>query len=258
MLQWIKRIAIGTLCVLLAACAAAPVPAPTPTAIPPVTQNADWIPVFETFAGLEMALVPPGCFMMGSDEGRRDERPAHDLCFDAPFYIGRTEITNAQYGSAGNAQGDQQPRENLTWVEARDFCASKGLRLPTEAEWEYAARGVESWIYPWGNVLIPENLVFDQNSSGQTADVGSRPGGTSWVGALDMAGNVFEWTSSHYARYPYDAADGRENVDDLSRPRVFRGGVNSYIDFGASAHTRFEMAPDGRDWFVGFRCARSG
>ncbi|MFN8528626.1 MAG: SUMF1/EgtB/PvdO family nonheme iron enzyme [Anaerolineae bacterium] len=220
-----------------------------------LTENTAWTPVMETVNGLDMMVVPAGCFTMGSTEGRRNERPEQEICFDAPFRIGRTEVTNAQYGSAGNGQGDNRPRENLTWFEARDFCVSKGLRLPTEAEWEYAARGPSDLHYPWGNEMSTASLVFDQNSSGQTADVGSRPQGASWVGAVDMAGNVFEWVNSIYAPYPYQADDGRENPDDTTSRRVFRGGIHSYIDFAASMHMRFSMAPDGRDWFVGFRCA---
>ncbi len=250
--------------VMLAACSPAAEPTPTlpqptetPVPIQAVTQNADWTPITETINGLEMVLVPPGCFMMGSDDGRRDERPASELCFDQAYYIGRTEVTNAQFGSQGNFAGDNRPRENLPWIEARDFCASKGMRLPTEAEWEYAARGPSNLHYPWGDEFIVDNAVVDSNSNNETADVGSRPAGASWVGALDMSGNVFEWVSSIYARYPYDGADGRENPDDTELPRVFRGGVNTYIDFGASAHTRFNMPPGDRDWFIGFRCALS-
>ncbi len=238
-----------------------PTATPTATRIPPtpmpsVTLNADWTPVTEIFGGVEMVLVPPGCFTMGNDAGRRDERPQSQICFDQPYWIDRTEVTNAQYGSEGHFPGANFPRENLLWSEARDFCAARGGRLPTEAEWEYAARGPDALLYPWGNELIDDNLVFDRNTAQQTAEVGSKPNGASWVGALDMAGNVFEWVSSAYARYPYDAGDGRENLSDNSLTRVYRGGNQSYIDFGASAAIRFRMQPEDRNWFLGFRCAR--
>jgi iron(II)-dependent oxidoreductase len=194
--------------------------------------------------------------MMGFDEGRRDQRPQHEVCFSAPFWIDLYEVTNTQYGAPGNFQGDNRPRENLTWFEARDHCARRGARLPTEAEWEYAARGPDSLLYPWGNELIDDNLVFDRNNNNETADVGTRPNGVSWVGAFDMAGNVHEWTNSIYRPYPYDASDGREAPDDLTSTRVYRSSLNSYIDFGASAAMRFSADPNMRDWFVGFRCAR--
>lgn len=235
---------------------AAPTAAPTPTYPPSPATNADWTPVFATFNGVEMALVPTGCFTMGNDKGRRDERPASQICFERPYWIDRTEVTNAQVGSAGHFEGDDRPHENMLWTEARDFCVSRGARLPTEAEWEFAARGPDDLLYPWGNELIPDNLIFDQNSNGETAPVGSKPQGVSWVGALDMSGNVFELASSAYARYPYDPTDGRENLTDETLPRVYRGGINSYVDNGASATIRFRLEPGDRNWFVGFRCAR--
>lgn len=262
----VKRITMIILVVfsagLLAACGGSAeerrtVPSAT---VPPrataVTENAAWTPVTETFDGVAMVQVPAGCFMMGNEAGRRDERPAHAICFDAPFWIDRTEVTNAQYGSPGAFEGDDVARGNLTWFEARDHCLSRGARLPTEAEWEYAARGPDNLIYPWGNELVEENLVFERNSNNTIAPVGSRPAGVSWVGALDMAGNVWEWVSSIYRPYPYTARDGREDLDDSTSSRVYRGGIGSYIDFAASAPIRFQGVPDTRDWFIGFRCAR--
>jgi formylglycine-generating enzyme required for sulfatase activity len=254
------RMLVATLWIpvlIVSACAPAqPAATATPRPPTPVASNAAWTPVIQDFDGVEMVRVPAGCFEMGHAQGRRDEQPTHTICFDAPFWIDRYEVTNAQYGQQGNFPGDNRPRENLTWFEARDFCASRGSRLPTEAEWEYAASGPDNLIYPWGNELIEDNLVFDRNSNNQTADVGSRPGGVSWVGAYDMAGNVFEWVSSQYRPYPYSATDGRENLDDTQAQRVYRGGVGSYIDYGVSTATRFRKEPDSRDWFLGFRCAR--
>lgn len=229
---------------------------PTISPPTPITRNADWTPLVQAFEGIEMVQVPAGCFTMGSDEGRRDERPAHPVCFAAPYWIGRTEVTNAQFDTEGVFPGANRPRTNLTWSEARDFCLSKEMRLPTEAQWEYAARGVDSLDYPWGNEFNADALVYDANSNNQPADVGSRPAGASWVGALDMSGNVHEWVSSLYQRYPYNADDGREDAANTTDARVFRSGINSYIDFGTSTHIRFNMEPGGRDWFVGFRCAR--
>lgn len=210
----------------------------------------------QSLDGVDMVQVPAGCFMMGSDQGRRDERPAHEVCFNAPFWIDRTEVTNKQYGDEGVFPGENKPRENLLWAEASDYCVKRGARLPTEAEWEYAARGPDNLMYPWGNDLAGDFLVFDQNNNNEVADVGSKPAGASWVGALDMSGNVWEWVSSIYAQYPYDASDGRENPDDTTSQRVYRGGIHNYIDFGAGTTARFKATPDTRDWFVGFRCAK--
>ena len=252
-----KTLCLWLIVISMSACT--PQSVPTPTSIPAPTQvakNADWTPVAQEFDGVEMVQVPAGCFMMGNEDGRRDEKPVTQICIDAPYWIDRYEVTNKQYGQQGNFPGDNRPRENLTWYEARDFCVKRGARLPTEAEWEYAARGPDNLMYPWGNELVDDNLVFDRNSNNETADVGSKPAGVSWVGAYDMAGNVWEWVSSLYKRYPYDAGDGREDMDSTDQ-RVYRGGVGSYIDFAASSAIRFRADPEKRDWFIGFRCARS-
>jgi formylglycine-generating enzyme required for sulfatase activity len=252
------------LCLLMGACASQPVKVEqqsSPTAVPQATvdriqKNADWTPVEQEFDGVVMVKVPPGCFNMGNVDGRRDEKPVSLICFDKAFWIDKTEVTNAAYGSNGAFSGDLRPRENLTWVESRDFCVQRSARLPSEAEWEYATRGPDSLIYPWGNELVEDNLVFEKNSGNQTADVGSKPSGVSWVGALDMAGNVWEWTNSIYAPYPFDAKDGREDSANTTSQRVYRGGVGSYIDFAASSAARFRDKIDSRSWFVGFRCVR--
>lgn len=231
-------------------------PMPTPE-ITPVVDNTAWTPVIEIIDGYEMVLVPPGCFMMGSTYGRRDELPEHEVCFDKPFWIDRTEVTNAQYGSEGVWRGANKPRTNLLWTEARDFCLARGGRLPSEAEWEYAAAGPSDWVYPWGDTFSPDRLLFDKNWFGQPIDVGKYPTGASWVGALDMAGNVWEFTRSIYKPYPYDPHDGREDMTDETSRRVFRSGVYSYIDYGIANSIRFWIRPaDSRDWFIGFRCVK--
>jgi formylglycine-generating enzyme required for sulfatase activity len=252
----IKFICLGFLIVIAACSPAVPTATPPPPTPTKVANNAAWEPVSQEIEGVEMVEVPAGCFMMGNEGGRRNERPVHEVCFDASYWIDRYEVTNAQYGDTGHFPGDQHPRENLLWAEARDFCAKRGARLPTEAEWEYAARGPDNLFYPWGNELVNDNLVFDQNST-ETADVGSIPAGVSWVGAYDMSGNVFEWVSSIYKPYPYDAADGREDMNDTISQRVFRGGIHNYVDYGAGGTARFFESPETRDWFVGFRCAKS-
>jgi formylglycine-generating enzyme required for sulfatase activity len=221
-----------------------------------VTRNQDWQPVVETFGRAEMVLVPPGCFMMGYEEGRRDQRPAHQICFDAPFWIDRYEVTNQRFGSTGRFEGDLRPRENLSWFEARDFCVSQGGRLPTEAEWEYATRGPDNLLYPWGNDFNDNFLIFDRNANGETVDVGSRPEGVSWVGAYDMIGNVYEWVSSIHRPYPYNPTDGREDADDIESLRVYRSGWASTYELGVSAPFRIRTHPNTYDWFIGFRCAR--
>jgi len=233
----------------------------------PVTANAAWTPVIRAFDGVPMVLVPPGCFLMGSTDGPEDEQPVHEQCLAEPFWIDQTEVTQAQFAAFGGRaarasafSGDDRPVEQITWFEARDFCARRGARLPTEAEWEYAARGPDSLVYPWGNDWDEDNAVWDRSGEQGTANVGSIPAGASWVGALDMSGNVWEWVSSMYAPYPYAADDGREGDtgDRTDVRRVLRGG--SWNDgnpdaLRAAVHLRFY--PDYWIFGFGFRCARS-
>ena len=149
------------LCILLliAACAPAqqtaptsvPTPPATAIAVTPVAHNADWTPVVQNFKGVDMVLVPPGCFTMGNNQGRRDERPESQICFEKPFWIDRTEVTNAQYGSEGHFPGAIARAKICSGRKRAISAPSEGARLPTEAEWEYAARGPNDLIYPWGN-----------------------------------------------------------------------------------------------------------
>lgn len=204
-------------------------PTETPTATPTETptlvfflRNKDWTPVFKVFNGTRMALVPAGCFMMGSAVGDKDNRPPNKVCFDTPFWIDVTPVTNREYGSFGAYNGANYPRESVTWFDADKYCQERGARLPTEAEWEYAARGPDALAYPWGNNFDVTRLNFcDFRCTGpfrdptsgdgytNTSPVGTYPGGVSWVGTLDMSGNVWQWTGSIYDLYPYVATDGR-------------------------------------------------
>ncbi len=240
-------------------------PQPTATPVPVVERNSDWTPVVAEFEGVEMVLVPPGCFLLGSDseEADDDEQPVNEQCFDAPFWIDRTEVANAAFGSEGLFDGGERPRDSVRLAEVVSFCAERGSRLPTEAEWEYAARGPSNREYPWGNEFNADLVVFAGSSRQQSAAVGSRPDGASWVGALDMVGNLWEWTSTIYAPneypYPYQADDGREDSADLTSPRVIRGGSWSNGDVWMRASVRKGKHPSA-DWYgyVGFRCARDG
>jgi len=221
-----------------------------------VRNNNDWNPVFADFNGIEMALVPSGCFAMGSElSGTMDEKPVSTQCFERPFWLGRFEVTNVQFGTIGEYEDNQRPQASVTWSEASEFCTSLELRLPTEAEWEYGARGPSGWIYPWGVVPNDTNGIFAANSSGVSAVVGSSAG-LSWVGSAEMAGNLWEWTLSQYQPYPYNSDDGREDVIDTITPRVLRGG--SFDNQGDEIYTtnRFASSPDIAHTTFGFRCAR--
>ncbi len=273
--------------------AAVPTVTPTaaPTPIPAGASNDAWTPVYETINGIEMALVPVGCFRMGndpaSDTGMAD---GGEQCFEQPFWIGRTEVTNAQYAkcvAAGACEpswwyaddsaynGANQPVVGVSWFQAREYAAwlntsvgallPKGyeFRLPTEAEWEYAARGPEGRLYPWGDAEPTCDQANIYGCMGRTASVGSTsPAGDSWVGAADLAGNVWERTGTLYADYPYDAADGREDPTDASGWRVVRGGGWLSPQLNARAASRLRVTPEYGNDDLGFRvvcgCAPAG
>ncbi len=229
-----------------------------------ISRNADWTPYVEVINGVEMALVPAGCFQMGSNDGPSDEQPMHKVCFDAPFWIDVYEVTNRLYGGADCTQWSSdkdQPRICGTWDDAQAHCASRGARLPTEAEWEYAARGPDGLIYPWGNDFIPDNVVYQGNADGQTWAVGSKPGGISWVGAYDLSGNVWEWVNDWYnSGYYGTLVDGAVNPQGPSSSgdrRVLRGGSWDYDLDSVRAALRYWETPVISSNDYGFRCALS-
>ena len=254
---------------------------PTRPGLPgnPVTRNSDWQPVYAGGALEGMVLVPAGTFLMGGSQAERqaglaicpqmltntcdgliqDEAPQTTITFDRPFWIDVHEYREP---------GTNLPQANLTWHEALSVCQSRGKRLPTEAEWEYAARGPDGLLFPWGNEYDPARLnvcdsscsenwrIADHNDGhAERAPVGSFPGGASWVGALDMAGNLWEWTSSIYRDYHYDPNDGRENLSSLNNPRTLRGGSWNWIGTDARTIARDDPVRERSPWY-GFRCAR--
>jgi iron(II)-dependent oxidoreductase len=241
------------------------------------TRNSEWTPFITTFPELaipdmEWCLVPCGSFMMGDDNGKYDEKPAHPQTFNQPYWIARYPVTNAQWavavkaGAVPEPQGDSSskwykdkalahaPVVGVDWFASVAFSAwlnapslnpsptgrgtsispspargggqGEGLvRLPTEREWEYAARGVSNLVYPWGNDWEDgQRVIWSGNSGGQPNPVTNKPEGASWVGALHLSGNVWEWCSSLYKPYPYKGDDGREDNVNRTDYRIVRGG----------------------------------
>jgi len=222
--------------------------------VPRATSNAAWDPVVERFNATDFMLVPPGCFQMGFRDGFTEETPQHEQCFDEPFYIARTETTNEQYGSDGSFSGENFPRNDVTWYEARAFCQGIGGSLPTEAQWEYAARGPSNWTYPFGDTFQPGFVIHADNAAGAT-EVGSQPNGASWVGAVDMLGNLREWTSTGWEPYPYYDDDEREQDPSGDFPRrVVRGGSFQSGSSNLRASFREFYNPDDDTGELGFRC----
>lgn len=200
--------------------------------------------------------VPAGPFLMGDDYGRDEGHTVHLKS----YYIGKYAVTNRDYARFMEDRGrmwnaplskEDHPVVNVSWLDAMDYAAWARVRLPTEAEWEKAARGTDGRIYPWGNKEPDEKHCNYNRNVDQTTPVGIYSDGASPYGCLDMAGNVWEWTSSLYEEYPYDARDGRENPT-TSGSRVLRGG--SFQDDSYNLCCAF------RDWYdlVGIRSDRIG
>jgi formylglycine-generating enzyme required for sulfatase activity len=235
--------------------------------------------------------VPAGPFLMGSDKGQDpeaydDELPQHTVDLPA-YYIARYPVTTAQFrifvdesghrpADEGSLRGaDNHPVVWVTWHDARAYCdwlagrlrAWEGtpeplagllrhegwqVRLPTEAEWEKAARGTDGRVFPWGDEPDSGWANYADTGVGATSAVGCFPGGDSPYGVQDMSGNVDEWCHSLYAPYPYDLRDGREALE-AKGPRVLRGGA-FYDDLGlVRCAYRFWFDPDSRFVGIGFR-----
>jgi formylglycine-generating enzyme required for sulfatase activity len=227
--------------------------------------------------------VPEGPFLMGDDSDQ------HELTLPT-YYIAHYPVTVAQFRAFVEDSGyepdtqrslqgvDNHPVRSVTWYDALAYCdwLTQKLRewvktpeplatllredgwvitLPSEAEWEKATRGSEDdRRYPWGNDSDPNRANYDDTGIGTTSAVGCFPGGGSPCGAEDLSGNVWEWTRSLYQDYPYDPADGRENLeagDDVRR--VLRGGsFNLTADYVRCA-ARVSWFPSNRYWYYGFR-----
>jgi len=226
--------------------------------------------------GAMLVYVPAGEFTMGSENGESDEQPEDQVYLDA-FWIDQTEVTNAMYEECvtdgdctspsptssytrddyyGNSEFKDYPVIYVDWDQANAYCSWADRRLPTEAEWEKAARGENAFIYPWGNDAPNNNLLNYNSALGDTTEVSNYPNGASPYGALDMAGNVWEWVSSLYQPYPYDAEDGRENLNSTDA-RVLRGGTWRDVDSVVRSADRFRGGPTSSFNYVGFRCSRS-
>lgn len=227
-----------------------------------VLRNTEWSPVDRTVDQVDMVLVPSGCFEMGSTDGD-GEQPVSTVCHVRPYWIDQYEVSSGQFSNHGGRAsranfwpGDERPREEITWRESLEYCKQRNARLPSEAEWEYAARGPDSLIYPWGNDFDSQAVIWIENANGQTSNVGSRPTGISWVGAYDMSGNVWEWVNSLYFPYPFNALDGREDTRDSSSMHIIRGGA--WGDEAPRLRSSFRFAFDANRPHdgVGFRCAR--
>ena len=272
---------------------------PTPTIEPTLVPTEKSDPNFRIsiIDFTEEIFIPAGEFIMGTkdtdaqhalDNGvAYPEVPMHTVYLDA-YWIDKYEVTNERYALCvengdcqpphinssntrqeyyGNPEFDDYPVMMVDWWQANQFCEWAGKRLPTEAEWEKAARGTDGRRYPWGDDPISNdkanfcdincpkehaNPSFD-DGFGDTAPVGSFPNGASPYGLMDMSGNVWEWTSSIPMLYPYNPDDGREADDGYYY--IWRGGPWSNGTWWIRSSLRYKSVP--KYWYnnLGFRCA---
>lgn len=260
-------------------------PTATPEVTPEPTPQPPSIPA--TSLEPEMIFIPAGRFLMGSDPQKdknawEDEQPQHSLYLPG-YYIAKTPVTHLQYAAFVRATGHRAPSRNeawaksyswseqtpprdkanhpvvlVSWHDAVAYCrwlsrvTGKPYRLPSEAEWEKAARGTDGRIYPWGNQWDASRCNSKEGRAGGTTPVGAYPKGASPYGVLDMAGNVWEWTRSLYKPYRYNPDDGREDPE-APGARVLRGGSWDYDQHFARCAFRYRFDPNYSNYNLGFR-----
>ena len=229
-----------------------------------------------------MIRIPAGWFTMGSENRGPDEKPVHRVYLDA-YDIGRYEVTNEEYYKFWKATGEHKPENfsdehgigmwhdralkfprhpvvGVSWSDAVAYAKWVGMRLPTEAEWEKAARGLTDRLWPWGGALKPYANTWNGKDGydNTIARAGSFPDGKSYYGAMDMAGNVWEWTADRYNDVYYTYSPKRNpKGPDTGSWRVIRGGA--WIDNINRCTTTFRLQfyPGLKTSFIGFRLART-
>ena len=239
----------------------------------------------------DMVAVPAGSFLMGTPKSAvkgfdptSDEHPQHQVTLSG-YCIDRTEVTVGAYQKCVAAKGCQKlegkrpsahyinasyaddscnashvdrldhPMNCISWDDAKRYCEWARKRLPTEAEWEYAARGSDDRTYPWGNAVPIDSLLRWRSSRG-TSPVGSFPDGASPFGALDMAGNVEEWVGDGNTMYESDAQKDPTGSSDTEGRMVRGGGWSEYSGSGVRSARRYARSSKLADDYVGFRCVR--
>jgi serine/threonine-protein kinase len=225
---------------------------------------------------MPMVYVPAKKFNMGSEFGDTDETPVHSVQLNA-YWIDKYEVSNSQYAKCvsagacirprlkksftrtnyyGNAEYDDYPVIYVTWEQAKTYCEWVGGKLPTEAQWEQAAAGTISRIYPWGDENPNNRLANYNNNFGDTSKVGSYPQGASSYGAMDMAGNVWEWVADYYAPYMEEMAKNPTGPRSGTY-RILRGGSWYASSRNLRTANRYINYPTNTSSNIGFRCILS-
>jgi len=200
-----------------------------------------------------MVYVPDGNFIMGSKYGDHDEKPKHISYTDA-FFIDKYEVSNAEFLNFDSHFKFPKDQENspaiVTWGQANNYAKWFGKRLPTEKEWEKAARGIDGRIFPWGNTFDNSYVVWDRKYSRGSAI--AKP--ESPYGCIDMAGSVWEWTSDWYKPYPGNKTPMEQYGEKY---KVMRGGSNFNNHSFVRTTQRYYLLPEKiSKYFVGFRCVK--
>ncbi|MBI5787338.1 MAG: SUMF1/EgtB/PvdO family nonheme iron enzyme [Candidatus Schekmanbacteria bacterium] len=231
-----------------------------------------------------MVLIPAGEFTMGLNPGDtkwiiqkiggeerffRNQLPTQKITLPT-YYLDKYEVTNAQYKKFVDATGHKPPEHwedgkipagleshpvvSVTWHDAAAYAKWAGKRLPTEAEWEKAARGSGAYLYPWGDTFQRNILNSANGGPGTTTPVGKYEKGRGEYGTYDMAGNVKEWTADNFKDYPGNPF--KDVFYGLTEPKVARGGSFTDPEYDCMGSTRFKFSPDSSYEDVGFRCAK--
>jgi len=265
---------------------------PTMTPLPPTTVTIAAGTTRTDSFGILQVYVPVGCFKMGSDPTKdpnalADERPQHTVCITHRYWLDQFDVTNAAYDAfvktGGGYTNDlywsadglnwkkansitnpvtctqfsseyDQPRICVNYYEAEAYAKWRGGKLPTEAEWEYAARGTDGRLYPWGDTFDPAKANVNSPVSKTTA-VNTYPAGKSWVNAYDMSGNVFQWVSDWYSDSYYSTSPTNDPVGPISgSSRALRGGSwLNFVPVRARATYRGDGIPVDHNYNIGFR-----
>ena len=244
----------------------------------------------------DMVKVPAGSFMMGSDHDGKGEKPLHRVTMTHAFYIDRTEVradayaacvedgacssnkvhagdaVDSTYGCNTDKERPKHPANCIDRMQAEQYCTFASKRLPTEAEWEYAARGTDAREYPWGNAApttcaqaILTGMIGDCGDRKGTWEIGTTADGKTPFGALDMAGNVWEWVADGYDVYPASDAGSGHDAGDVVDPKpafqasgkgILRGGSWDYSVTSAKTTYRLPFAATSGNVSTGVRCAR--
>jgi formylglycine-generating enzyme required for sulfatase activity len=231
----------------------------------------------KNFMGISFVKIEPGCFQMGLDQDIKDiqassksEKPSHKVCIDKPYYLGETEVTQKQWQeimdkNPSKFKGQYRPVEKVSWNDAQEFIkrlnakeGASNYRLPSEAEWEYAARAGSTTLYPSGNSssFLNDYAWFgNKGYGGDTHEIGQKKA-NDW-GLYDMCGNVWEWVNDWYdPDYYSNSPANNPTGPDSGQYRVYRGG--SWVDDAIKlrASVRFSGLPTTRSRDIGIRLLR--